>query len=240
MTSSREGLFDSIRSFRHGKALALEKILRMTRSGVWLTILIASVCCPAFAQHGVEEFRSNGTFTVPAGVNTMRVDAYGAGGGGGGGDSTFVGGSGGGGAYNAGVIPVSPGAVLTVVVGSGGKGGPGGDPGGAGSAGGSSKIANSSKVILFSANGGKGGQGDSGSANGAPGAGGAAGTFGTIRHAGKNADSFGNPGSGYVPVGFTPNTIDGVEIGFGCGGFGGSGTPGNGPSGQPGYILISW
>lgn len=213
----------------------------MMRSLAWLTILVVGGCYPAFAQHGVQEFTANGTFTVPAGVSELRVDAYGGGGGGGGGDSTTFGeGSGGGGAYNAGVITVSPGAVLTIVIGGGGKGGLGGNPGGAGSAGGSSKIANSSKVILFSANGGKGGQGASGSANGAPGVGGAAGTFGTIRHAGRNADSFGNPGSGYVPVGFTSNTLDGIEIGLGSGGYGGGGTPGNGSSGQPGYILISW
>jgi hypothetical protein len=73
-------------------------MVRVTRNGVWLTILVAGCFSSAFAQHGVQEFTSSGTFPVPAGVSTLRVDAYGAGGGGGGFNlsSNFNGGGGGG------------------------------------------------------------------------------------------------------------------------------------------------
>ncbi len=218
--------------------------MRMTRVGVWLAILVAAGCSSAFAQRGVQEFTSTATFQVPAGVSALRVDAYGAGGGGGGATSFFNGGGGGGGAYAAGVITVSAGAVLTIVVGGGGKGGLGGQVGGAGSPGGAAKILDPSKVVIFSANGGKGGQG-AGNTRGSGGAGGAIGTFGSIRHAGQNGSSFAGSsppgGTGYVPVGFNLGFIhSGNGPIFGNGGNGGAVNVGNGFSGQPGYILISW
>jgi hypothetical protein len=215
----------------------------MTRKGVWLAILVASCVSSAFAQRGIQEFTSSGTFLVPTGVSTLRVDAYGAGGGGGGGDSASlnnIGGGGGSGAYNAGVITVSPGEVLTIMIGKGGAGGLAGNPGGAGAAGGATKILNPSSVVIFSANGGKGGQGGTSTSSGAGGAGGAAGTFGSIRHAGDGTGS----GNGYFPVGFYFSKP--VEGGFPCcpGRFGGGGLGGgngkNGSTGEPGYLLIAW
>ncbi len=206
----------------------------MTRKWVWLAILVASCVSSAFAQLGIQEFTSSGTFTVPAGVTTLRVDAYGAGGGGGGGDPEGTedqyGGVGGGGAYNAGVITVSPGEVLTITIGKGGAGGLSGNPGGAGAAGGATKILNASKVVVFSANGGKGGQGETSTSDGTPGAGGAAGTFGSIRHAGATGNYYGGE---YNPVGYYRQEW------FGGGGSGG-GSVGNGQNGLPGYLLIAW
>ena len=72
-----------------------------------------------YSPHGTQTFTGNGTFTVPAGVN--QVIAYVVGGGGGGGWGTTYGAFGG----NAGtealvVIPVSPGHVQTVTIGTGG------------------------------------------------------------------------------------------------------------------------
>jgi hypothetical protein len=220
----------------------LGKMVRVTRNGMWLAILVAGCCSFVFAQHGVQEFTSTGTFQVPAGVSTLRVDAYGAGGGGGASDSTFYGGGGGAGAYTAGVIAVSPGEVLTIVIGTGGKGGA--NPGGAGLAGGATKILNPSKVVLFSANGGKGGQGATSTSNGSGGAGGAGGTFGSIRHAGQNGlggSSSPQGGVGYLPVGFSSIfVVNGTLFGTGGqGAFSGS-NGGNGFAGLPGYILISW
>jgi len=245
MTSSRTRWINSVRLFGSGSALALGKMVRVTRNGVWLTILVVGCCSSAFAQHGVQEFTSSGTFQVPAGVSTLRVDAYGAGGGGGGLNLSFNfnGGGGGGAAYAGGVITVSPGEVLAVVIGSGGKGGLAGNPAGAGSAGGATKILNSTKVVLFSANGGKGGQGGTTTSGGSGGAGGAIGTFGSIRHAGQSGASNDSGGVGYVPVGFNVGFIFlGSGPVFGNGGTGGIPpvNGGNGSGGFPGYILISW
>ena len=68
------------------------------------------------------------TFTVPAGVTAVLVEAWGAGGGGGWPpinnlQFAFNGGGGGGGAYVRAVIPVSPGDTYNIVVGEGGLGG---------------------------------------------------------------------------------------------------------------------
>jgi hypothetical protein len=249
MTSSRTRLFNSVRLFESGSALTLGKIVRVTRNGVWLTILVAGCCSSAFAQHGVQEFTSGGKFQVPPGVSALRVDAYGAGGGGGGADgsSNYGGGGGGGGAYAAGAITVSTGEVLTIVIGSGGAGGLAGNPAGAGSAGGRTGIVNPSKVVIFSANGGKGGQGATGTSPGAGGVGGTKGTFGSIRHAGSNGQAAflsggGTEGWGYIPVGFNQSLASNGTLGLGSGGLGGE-TPynnGTGANGVPGYILISW
>ena len=222
------------------RTLTLGKVRSMAR-GMWLTVLVAACASPVFAQHGVQEFTANATFTVPAAVSELRVDAYGGGGGGGGADGSNQGGGGGGAAYNAGVITVSPGEVLTIMVGSGGKGGLAGNPAQAGAAGGTTKILNSSKVVLFAASGGKGGQGATSTSNGNSGAGGAAGSFGSIRHVGQSGLAC-QAGYGYVPVGFSNNSNDAFGIvvnpGFGAGGSGCNG--GNGLNGSPGYMLISW
>jgi hypothetical protein len=83
-------------------------------------------------------FTSNGTFTVPAGVTSIVVEAWGAGGAGGGVNGsrsdTRIGGGGGGGAYVKKELSVTPGEVLTLTVGVGGfttstnSNGPDGDP----------------------------------------------------------------------------------------------------------------
>ena len=49
MTSSRTRLFKSVRLFGSGSALALGKVVRVTRNGLWLTILVAGCCSSAFA-----------------------------------------------------------------------------------------------------------------------------------------------------------------------------------------------
>lgn len=72
----------------------------------------------SFAQSGVEEFTSSGTFTVPAGVTTIFVELIGAGGNGG-----YNGtGGGGGGGYASSNLTVSPGATLNIQVGTPGSG----------------------------------------------------------------------------------------------------------------------
>lgn len=62
------------------------------------------------------------TFTVPCGVTSLNIKAWGAGGSGGGQD-TYAGAIGGGGAYITSTITVTPGQVLTIIVGGGALGG---------------------------------------------------------------------------------------------------------------------
>lgn len=67
-------------------------------------------------------FTTSGSFTVPAGVTSIFVEAWGSGGSGGGalgqvtGSFRAIGGAGGGGAYNSGIISVTPGDVITYTV----------------------------------------------------------------------------------------------------------------------------
>ncbi|MCY7411423.1 MAG: hypothetical protein LH473_14210, partial [Chitinophagales bacterium] len=57
-------------------------------------IILICFCVIAFAQNGVQEFTTSGTFTVPAGVKEITIEVVGAGGNGGG---NGAGGGGGGG-----------------------------------------------------------------------------------------------------------------------------------------------
>ena len=85
---------------------------------------------------GIREFTQTGSFTVPAGVNHVYAELWGAGGGPMGiiclvlSDSNNVGvalggngGGGGSGGYTRAVIPVTPGATYNIVAGAGGTGG---------------------------------------------------------------------------------------------------------------------
>ncbi len=67
-----------------------------------------------------QTFISSGSFTVPAGVTSIFVEAWGSGGGGGGakGTTSFraMGGAGGGGAYNSGIVIVTPGDIISYTV----------------------------------------------------------------------------------------------------------------------------
>ena len=81
----------------------------------------------------VVTYDTSGTFTVPDGVLSIKVEAWGAGGGGGGGSSSAAGGGGGGssssagggggGAYATGTFNVFAGATFPYTVGTGGTAG---------------------------------------------------------------------------------------------------------------------
>src|SRR5262245_32116081 len=69
-------------------------------------------------------FTSSGSWTAPAGISSVTVEAWGAGGGGGGRGSTTGGsGGGGGGGYALAVISVTAGNSYSYTVGAGGSGG---------------------------------------------------------------------------------------------------------------------
>lgn len=156
-----------------------------------------------------QQFSSPGTsnYTVPTGVTTITVKAYGAGGGGGAGNTgSGVGGNGGGGGFMQSDITVTPGEVLSVTVGSGGTKANSNSNGGDG--GGFSAVQRSS-TYLIQAGGGGGGGGNIGSgAGGAGGAGGtqaangAAGSAGT----GSTGGNAGGGGGGTAAAGGTAGT----------------------------------
>jgi hypothetical protein len=66
-----------------------------------------------------QRFTTNGTFTVPAGITSITVEAWGGGGKGSSLTTNVGGGGGGGGAYAKKVIATTPGTVYTVTVGAG-------------------------------------------------------------------------------------------------------------------------
>jgi|GEM_PF-3800009 len=159
-------------------------------------------------------YTSNNTFTVPAGVSTITVEAWGAGGAGGAGAlGTYFdgGGGGGGGAYSRSVLAVTPSSSYGVAVGLGGTGSTGN-----GSAGGGSNFGGG----LVFAPGGSGGFAD----NGSPGPGGNGGGFGTgnVVFAG-GPGGLGNWGGSILPAAF----------GGGAGSSAGTGANGNPGVGDP-------
>ena len=74
-----------------------------------------------------ETYFTSGTFTVPTGISTLTVEAWGGGGGGGGKNSLNFGGGGGGGAFSKSDLSVSSLVSYAVNIGNGGIGGGGGD-----------------------------------------------------------------------------------------------------------------
>jgi len=147
-----------------------------------LNILIISLFTPISSLFGQSQtFTTSGTFTVPAGVSGITVEAWGAGGGGSDVTRKWIrGGGGGGGAYARSIIAVSPGETYVISVGQGGA---------ADTDGGNSSF-NSTMVV---AAGGEGAEHDSKN----PGTGGSVeNSIGTIRYAGGNGGLGGTKFSG--------------------------------------------
>lgn len=204
------------------------------------------------------------TFTVPANVFEISVQAWGAGGGGATASNNDAMGGGGGGAYAGRKITVTPGQTFSVEVGQGG---------GPGQAGGRSRFQSPLDVRAAggsggSSNGNPGSGGTVGNSNGAVGLVWGGGTGGTRRNrtnsgggggggsafpnvAGNNGSNStsnagaaggvgtGNGGNGGTNSGGQRNGRDGIEPGGGGGGkaSGGTATSGRGADGQ---VTISW
>ncbi|TDE45909.1 choice-of-anchor D domain-containing protein [Flavobacterium rhamnosiphilum] len=98
-----------------------------------------------------QTFSTSGTFTVPAGVTSIQVEAWGGGGAGGGAtkNSSGAGGGAGGGYVKNTAFTVVPGTVYTINVGTGGVGG-----NSTGGAGGASWFQSSSTIKAVGGNGG--------------------------------------------------------------------------------------
>ena len=228
-----------------------------SRTLAWRTalriVLASALGMAAMGVRAQTTLYSNSTpgawsYTVPAGVNFVRVTLNGGGGGGGGQDASGTGGWGGRGAQVVGVIAVSPGQTLSGTIGAGGAagtsgscannaaGGTGVGPGGQGgyagcqnpqgnsggaSGGGGGGGGGSTLAIngtLLQAGGGGGGGGGSYYAGGATG-----GSAGTSISSASNCGSSGTGGAGGDKTSF-----DGGGGGGGGGGFGG------GSGGYPG------
>ncbi len=157
-----------------------------------------------------QTFSTSGTFTVPAGVTSIQVEAWGGGGAGGGatGNPSGGGGGAGGGYVKNTSLTVIPGTTYTVTVGTGGLGSTG-----AGGAGNSSWFGSTATLLAVGGNGGNSASGNLSTASGA------------------TASTSGNIGwsSGFNYYGGAGGT--GVALGVSSGGGGGSaGTTSNGNS----------
>ena len=219
---------------------------------------LAAVSCDGFSASVAGSYAC----TVPAGVQTLAFTAVGANGGSGG---TSYGGNGGGkGAAITGLLTVSPGDVLSIMVGGNGQDSPYGGAGG----GGWSSIATAAGPLVIAGGGGGGGggaadvsaggnggiSGTSGggagsSAQGAPGgSGGTAGTGGVGGNPGNAAGGAGGNvganggagdtdwGTGGGGAGWGTDTTGGTSNGSYVGGYAGGGESGyQGGGGGGGY-----
>ncbi len=133
---------------------------------------------PTYFTTGSQQFStaSTSSFTVPAGVKKIKVLIQGAGGGGCYGSGAGYGGLGGAGGTVIGILDVTPGEVLTVLVGAGGAGTNNGNPG----SGGRGSSISRGATLLAAAGGGGGGNGNTTATGANPGfACGGGGTLGT-------------------------------------------------------------
>lgn len=219
------------------------KSLRGLSCGVLSLFSVVSVS----AQTTTDTYTTAGshTWTVPQGVTSVTIEAWGAGGGGGGTLSHILpysnprAGGGGGGAYSQTLFNVSPGDVFTIEVGTGGTGGAGDNDGSAGSM---SSIEVSGAIII-SAEGGQGGSFRTsndvvGTATGLGGSTGVGFTFAGGNGGPNNNDSNGSGGGG--AGGSTENGTDGTVTSGGNGGVAGGGNGGapvttNDADGNPGF-----
>lgn len=209
-------------------------------------------------------YTTAGTFsyTVPAGITSLNITAYGAGGGSGASNSSgdaWVGSGGGAGGRDVDTIAVTPGETLTLEVGLKGYGAsynfnggisynPNNSTLGTGTAGGTTRVKRGDTVLLEATGGGAGAQFASGGAGGEPGVPGTAPADGQTSDlgAGGRGASPGYIGYGYTgPIaggtngsGTPPSGFGSAGTGYGNGG--GQAGLGVGTDGQNGAVLITY
>jgi hypothetical protein len=180
-------------------------------------IVALVICISKINAQTTQSFTSSGTFTVPAGVTTVQVEAWGGGGAGGGTNSSANrgGGGGAGGSFTRNTsVAVTPGASITVTVGAGGVG----VAGAAGGAGGTSIFGSATPV---SAVGGAGGS----LANGTtPYAAGAPVTVGVTLNGGAGSAGNSSAGTSGAGGGGAGNSTAGSNASGTTGGAGGTGS----------------
>lgn len=204
----------------------------------WFLFILTSIiqfCTTTSIAQTTDAFTASGTWTCPAGVTSVKVEAYGAGGGGGRGGAANKngGGGGGGGAYTVNnSVTVVPGNVYNITVGNGGAGGLTGINSENGFDGGNTFGIFGATTVT--ANGGKGGNGFINGGTG--GAGGTGGTFaGGAGGTGLATGSGGGGGAGgTTSVGGNGGMPTAGTSGGGLAGMGGLGSTANSFSGAPG------
>jgi hypothetical protein len=215
----------------------------------WINIgtALAAALNPAPAPHGVVSFATptNGTWTVPAGVYSIKITCIGGGGPGGmgGGYSGFGGGAGG---FAKACVAVTPGQTIGYTVGAGGQPAtPLGTQGGTSSMAGVSATGGTSGTMGTASGPAAGDAGEPGTGSVPSGPGGIiiTGAYGgspfystTIFQGGNGAA--GPMGGGGIG-GFGTSDAGSVGISPGSGGGAGAGS-GNGAAGAPGIIIVEW
>lgn len=193
--------------------------------------------------NNIQVFTASGTWTRPAGVDTVHVKVVGggAGGGAGGGSSAAnaTGGSGGGGGaggYSEGLIAVTGNAAVTIGAG-----------GAAGAGGGTSSFAGSTTIQATGGSAGGSGGNRSGSTPGIGGTGGTGGvgSGGTLNlSGGSGADGATGYTSGAGSVegrgGLGGSTLYGSFGAKGSGGNGSTSGSGSASAGIDGYVVVYW
>jgi hypothetical protein len=187
---------------------------------------------------GYQIFTASGSFTVPAGVNRVRVRLVGGGGAGGGGSATTVGAGGGAGGYAEGNFSVTPGQVVAVTIGAGGVG----SVNAAGAAGGTTSFG----AFASGTGGGGGPSATPGSAGGgAPGGGSGSGCFVTTGgFGGDGANSNGCSGGasafGGGARGSTSSGVNASAYGSGGGGIYSASSNWAGGAGAAGVVIVEY
>ena len=201
-------------------------------------------------------FTAGGTFTIPAGITSLKVTVVGGGGGSGASNAgvdafACTGGGGGGGTAISYLTGLTPGNTLTVTIGAGGTAGP--SSAGNGGTGGSSTVASGTQTITtitgaggsgslgaastFTA-GGAGGSGSNGTIN-LTGSGGSASFSGAFVMGGSGGSS--SIGGGARNVYNNSSGITGGNYGGGASGSAVLNTGGNiGAAGAGGAVIFEW
>ena len=206
-------------------------LLRLIWGPKFVAIAILLLVLPNLVSGQTQTYNAVGTytFTVPAGVTSITVQAWGAGGGGGtgnvtNGDRT----GGGGGAFASSVLSVTPGSNITVIVGNGGT---------TGNNGGNTTFG---ATLVVAAGGTSGSNTNPGGLGGL-----VAASTGTIRFAGGNGGNRANnnPGGGGGGGGSATPSANGGNggngTGAGIGGVGGSGQGNGGGGGNDGAVGLN-
>lgn len=194
--------------------------------------------CPTVFAQTSQTFTTSGSFTVPSGVTSLKVEVWGAGGGGGGSTSNGSGGSGGGGGGYCSGVATGYSGTQSIVVGTGGAGGTTSTTWN-GSNGGNSSVFG---LIAYGGIGGKGNTGVLGTGGSATG-----GTVNTKGGDGIKGASTGGAGGAGANGGAGgaggSNAVGGSGVSPGGGGGGGeyaNGSSKTGGLGANGQIILTW
>lgn len=230
---------------------------KITLSAKQFCLTAFSLLMAGFSFAQTQTFSADGTFTVPIGVTSITIEAWGAGGRGATiANQTTRGGGGGGGAYARKTLTVSPGNVFTVQVGLGATGtaagedswfgdaatvlAKGGNSAGNNSSTGASGGAASASIGDFVLSGGNGANGSTAAGGGGSSAGRFAAGVTATGSTGATAPSGGGNGGAGRTSSAGNGTAGSVPGGGGGGAFGSSTSTRTGGSGAAGRVIVRW